>query len=259
MIFKCLNSSLNGCQSNGRNVQTFETSKASSLGPSIDAIDNAQRTLKAIRDLPRHPLQIWNSEKNTSWICLGFVWSDYRRDENLKLDPTPSKPSETTETREALYSGQCHCALALTLRARGGRVTEGFSALFWIMLLGPSLCLFTPENISSMVRFSCFAIFCWLWLLWIYILWLLSLLLWSCQNLFNFKIVRVCQHCVSSEVAKSRLIVTALRAPWASCKGIKPEIRIGFVRLLYNSLQHGTGEAGRLRGIWIGDFACERY
>jgi len=51
--------------------------------PSIDAIDNAQRTLKAIRDLPR--------------------------DENLKLDPAPSKPSETTETREALYSGQCHC------------------------------------------------------------------------------------------------------------------------------------------------------
>jgi len=61
-----------------------ERSKTSSLrGPSIDAIDNAQRTLKAIRDLPR--------------------------DENLKLDPAPSKPSETTETREALYSGQCHC------------------------------------------------------------------------------------------------------------------------------------------------------
>ena len=171
-------------------------------------------------------------------------WSDYRRDENLKLDPTPSKPSETTETREALYSGQCHCTLALTLGSRGGGVTEGFSALFRIMLLGPFLCLFTPENISSMVRFSCFAIFCWLWLLWICILWLLSLLLWSCQNLFNFKIVRVCQHCVSFEVAKSRLIVTAVRAPWASCKDIKPEIQIGLVRLFTTPSNMGLGRLG---------------
>lgn len=96
--------------------------QTSSLGPSIDAIDNAQRTLKAIRDLPR---QIWHGRTEIlkkQIVDLPWIrWSDYCRDENLKLDPTPSKPSETTETREALYSGQCHCALALTLRARRGK------------------------------------------------------------------------------------------------------------------------------------------
>ena len=199
-------------------------------------------------------LKFW---KNKSWICLGFVeviiagmriWSWILR---LRNRVKPPKHVKHFIVVNVIVPWRSH------LVRGGGGVTEGFSALFRIMLLGPFLCLFTPENISSMVRFSCFAIFCWLWLLWICILWLLSLLLWSCQNLFNFKIVRVCQHCVSFEVAKSRLIVTALPAPWASCKDIKPEIQ-RICATLYNSLQHGTGEAGRLTGIWIGDFACQR-
>lgn len=165
-------------------------------------------------------LKFW---KNTSWICLGFVeviiagtriWSWILR---LRNRVKPPKHVKHFIVVNVIVPWRSHFV-------RGGG-NGGFSFFknyapwsFFVLVY-----TWKPENISSMVRFSCFAIFCWLWLLWICILWLLSLLLWSCrQNLFNFKIVRVCQHCVSFEVAKSRLIVTALRAPWASCKDIKP-------------------------------------